>query len=228
MRRKRDRLDLVGRTTSSQTRAQEAYPRISHQDLITTLFRDFFRPLARTDIGEARARFANQLVDYLVADYKAGQIGLVQALRLIDRVARGVGPQQRANLLGELSAKALDVGRPRYLGHRKPKYPRWLKEYAVDRLIDLQRSTPIPLMPFAGDPDKAKEYGSSLLTMVTIELAISGICPLPRSSDGAGDHVWETSQSLLPWPLLHRWYLERMRNEGTQRRRGRPPSLSPK
>jgi len=87
---------------------------------MTTLFRDFFRPLARTDIGEARARFATQLVDYLVADYKAGQIGIVQALRLIDRVARGAAPQQRAHLLGELSAKALDVGRPRYLGHRKP------------------------------------------------------------------------------------------------------------
>lgn len=80
-------------------------------------------PSTKEEKRELRVRFAQHLMPFLAEDYKAGEIDLQQALRVIDGVALDVGPENRAKVLGEMTGKALDAGTPRYLGRRTRRIP---------------------------------------------------------------------------------------------------------
>jgi hypothetical protein len=177
---------------------------------------------------EMRAYQARELIDYVVKDYAVGDIDLVHGLVIIDAVALNVGTERREKLLGEFSAKALDCGKPRYLGHRKPRYPSWLKRYSVDLVQRAEAILPIPLTPSHRTSVESQPLDSSILRLVTWQLAFFGIWPGPVATRNGWEFVpWdamtkEGTRTLLPMRVLYRWYLDRKRREGTSRPRGRP------
>jgi hypothetical protein len=180
-----------------------------------------------SSIGERFfATFPEQLIDYVLEDYKSGELDLRGALSAIDSAAArpDVSPVRRAMILGTMAARALDAGEPAYLGRKKPaRYPRWLREYAVDTVLDFQSWMRVPLLPPEGVPDDRQPLGSSILRTVTVVLAGLGIFPQLKPGDPSWDGSTPTSDfQTLQWRVLHRWYLERKRREGTSAHRGRP------
>lgn len=172
------------------------------------------------EIVRSRTELAKFVSLALLRAYKAGEIDLPQLLDLMAPLSHNT--LDPIGLLGKTFAAAHAIGKPKYLGHKKPLYPAWFKDLAVDLVVLLHDpdATDWPLIP----PTNSR--GHSTLGLVSLLLSVLELYT-PARGRGINSRSPVTPLPKLPVRTLHTWYLSRVRAEGTSSRRGRPARQSP-
>ena len=97
-------------------------------------------------------KFAYHVHEQVLQGYEEGEMSLKQMLTVLRSCSLGCNPSFRLNLLGLAAEKALRY-EPRSLNARKPPYPRWLRESALNLIEMFREDNPdMPISPNAYSP----------------------------------------------------------------------------
>ena len=183
-----------------------------------------------TEFIEIRARFAKHFGNLALSAYKSGELDLLQTLHWVSRISGSNPEEERRELLGDVATRAIALGKPRLLNAPRPRYPKAIRDFAVDQVLMVKAE--FPEWPLISTYDRPKK---SVIGMVVGLLAIFGVCPPPpRPGVGTWDRTngpWDLARRQGPTPellkpslshrTLHRWYLERAHSMGAVSPRGR-------
>ena len=153
--------------------------------------------------SQLRAHLAILVANAVVDAYRSGEVGFLQALAVVDKVAAGSGRENRIAILGEMAIELLELGEPKYLGRSKPVHPEWLKKLAVSLVFSVRESA-----PWKFDFDSGQEIApmpvQAARTYVTALLARVKLCPTPLSErtlhDWCLEHQRAIGKSAKAWP----------------------------